>query len=88
MGKVAVFCETSVVAHTIAFQAILAKKKAKKLRMVNSDNFLVYDGKKLVLDPPRRVQGATHTASSSHSRKSAHTRAFIVLYSVRIVFPD
>ena len=29
MGKVAVFRETSVVAHTIAFQAILAKKKRK-----------------------------------------------------------
>ena len=30
MGKVAVFRETSVVAHTIAFQAILAKKKKRK----------------------------------------------------------
>ena len=30
MGKVAVFRETSVVAHTITFQAILAKKKRKK----------------------------------------------------------
>ena len=49
MGKVAVFRETSVVAHTIAFQAILAKKKEKrkkKLSRVKCDNFLVYDGKK------------------------------------------
>ena len=30
MGKVEVFRETSVVAHTIAFQAILAKKKEKR----------------------------------------------------------
>ena len=49
MGKVAVFRETSVVAHTIAFQAILAKKKKekrkKKLSRVKCDNFLVYDGK-------------------------------------------
>ena len=40
MGKVAVFRETSVVAHTIAFQAILAKKrKNKKLSRVKCDNF-------------------------------------------------
>ena len=48
MGKVAVFRETSVVAHTIAFQAILAKKEKKgkkKLSKVKCDNFLVYDGK-------------------------------------------
>ena len=30
MGKVAIFRETSVVTHTIAFQVILAKKKRKK----------------------------------------------------------
>ena len=63
MGKVAVFRETSVVAHTIAFQAILAKKKKrkKKLSRVKCDNFLVYDGKKLVLDSWGRSKGATHT---------------------------
>ena len=51
MGKVAVSRETSVVSHTIAFQAILAKNdpkknRKKKLSRVKCDNFLVYDGKK------------------------------------------
>ena len=33
-------------------------KKKKKLSRVNCDNFLVYDGKKLVLDPWGRPKGA------------------------------
>ena len=79
MGKVAVSRETSVVSHTIAFQAILAKndppqKKKKQLSRVKCDNFLVYDGKKLVLDPWGRSKGATHTVLFSHSRKLAHSR--------------
>ena len=48
MGKVAVSRETSVVSHTIAFQAILAKndqKKKTKLSRVKCDNCLVYVGK-------------------------------------------
>ena len=50
MGKMEFSRETSVVSHTIAFQAILAqndqkKEKKKKLSRVNCDNFLVYDGK-------------------------------------------
>ena len=51
MGKMEFSCETSVVSHTIAFQAFLAKKKRKNISRVNCDNFLVYDGKKLGLDP-------------------------------------
>ena len=58
MGKMEFSRETSVVSHTIAFQAILAKKRKKNLSRVNCDNFLVYDGKKLGLDPKRRSKGA------------------------------
>ena len=71
MGKMEFSRETSVVSHTIAFQAILAKKGGK---------ILVYDGKKLVLDPWGRSKGATHTVLFSHSRKLAHSRGGIVLY--------
>ena len=45
MGKMEFSRETSVVSHTIAFQAILAIKKKKQFSRVNCDNFLVYDGK-------------------------------------------
>ena len=66
MGKMEFSRETSVVSHTIAFQAILAKKQKKKkkekenqLSRVNCDNFLVYlMEKKLGWDPKRRSKGA------------------------------
>ena len=45
MGKIEFSRETSVVSHTVAFQAILAAQKENKLSRVNCDNFLVYDGK-------------------------------------------
>ena len=42
MGKVAVFRETSVVAHTIAFQAILAKKKKKEKKSSAGWNVIIF----------------------------------------------
>ena len=59
MGKMEFSRETSVVSCIVAFQAILAKKTEKEnLSRVNCDNFLVYDGKKLGLDPKTRSKGA------------------------------
>ena len=85
MGKVAVSRETSVVSHTVAFQAILEKKekRTKKLSRVNCDNFLVYDGKNwgwIQKESRREPKGATHTVLFSHSRKLAHSRGGIVLH--------
>ena len=62
MGKVAVSRETSVVSHTIAFQAHFGQKMTppKKKKPQQGENviiFLVYDGKKLVLDPWGKVEG-------------------------------
>ena len=62
MGKMEFSRETSVVSHTIAFQAILAKM-AKKNRSPAAqqgecDNFLVCDEKQMVLDAWGRSKGA------------------------------
>ena len=86
MGKVAVSRETSVVSHTIAFQAFFSKKKRKrkiKLSRVNCDNFLVYDGKNwgwIQKESRREPKGATYTVLFSRSRKLARSRGGIVLY--------
>ena len=75
MGKMEFSRESSVVSHTIAFQAILSR--------VNCDNFLAYDGKNwgwIQKEGRREPKGATHTVLFSHSRKLAHSRGGIVLY--------
>ena len=85
MGKMEFSRETSVVSYTIAFQAIVARKKKRKkqLSRVNCDNFLVYDRKNwgwIQEQGRREPKGATHTVLFSHSRKLAHSRGGIVLY--------
>ena len=86
MGKMEFSRETSVVSHTIAFQAILAKQKEKEkqLSRVNCDNFLVYLMERnwggIQKEGRREPKGVTHTVLFSHSRKLAHSRGGIVLY--------
>ena len=81
MGKMEFPPETSVVSHTIAFQAMLAKKnRSPAAQQGECDNFLVCDEKQMVLDPWGRSKGATHTVLFSHSRKLAHSRGGIILY--------
>ena len=81
MGKMEFPPETSVVSHTIAFQAILAKKRSPAAQQGECDKFRVCDEKQMVFGEGRRgPKGATHTVLLSHSRKLAHSRGGIVLY--------
>ena len=75
MGKMEFSREMSVVSHTIAFQAILAKKKGEKFWYMMEKNWCWIHG-----EGRRGPKGATHTVLFSHSRKLAHSRGGIVLY--------